>query len=135
MTTSSLRSWDRSMLESYVGDELYGFRNETAFHGTITIVAVRAGETYSLHVLKRYDSRREDSRPLTKDDWDQLTSLLNRADFWAMQPEKLSMGLDGEFWTIEGTLGERRQHLHQWCPTDPRWHWIKDAFYSLATTH
>jgi hypothetical protein len=57
--------------------------------------------------------------------WENFKRLLNHIDFWNMDTESETMGLDGSQWILEGKAPNKYHVVDRWTPTN-------DAYYKCC---
>jgi hypothetical protein len=57
-----------------------------------------------------------ETKQLSKQEWEEFEYLLNSFSFWMAQPCEESDGLDGSEWTIEAHLKNRYWFVSRWSP-------------------
>jgi hypothetical protein len=58
----------------------------------------------------------DDSVPVTPEKIARFSTALAKADFWNMQPDEPSRGLDGAEWILEGVQDGKYHIVARWCP-------------------
>lgn len=54
--------------------------------------------------------------PVTPEKMATFSTALAKADFWNMEPDKPSRGLDGAEWILEGVQNGDYHIVVRWCP-------------------
>jgi hypothetical protein len=58
----------------------------------------------------------DDTVPVTPEEIARFSTALAKADFWNMQPDEPSRGLDGAEWILEGVRDGKYHMVVRWCP-------------------
>jgi hypothetical protein len=116
MAEQALLSYPESQAEGY------GFLGLRSFHSPVAVRVWRAGERQFLNVKQLSDAGGYErgsltinqTRRITKAEWDGFASLLDRSCYWQLPAVSGGMGNDGAQWIPEGAPEGRYHVVDRW---------------------
>ncbi|HLP39543.1 hypothetical protein [Lacibacter sp.] len=117
------------VIYNYKGDnEIYRFTLLRSFEHPLTVRLQRDGETIKLFSKLADGAGGYEPGQIFWDttfhvnhvQYDTLTTLIARADFWNMPIEIYDGGLDGAEWILEGVKDGKYHWAHRWSPAGDR---------------
>jgi hypothetical protein len=99
----------------------YRFTHLGAFTGpkvvTLTLLSDATASVRIKAVNVSHDALETDNTvPVTPENIATFSTTLAKADFWNMQPDEPSRGLDGAEWILEGVQNGEYHIVVRWCP-------------------
>ncbi|GEO03063.1 hypothetical protein AAE02nite_07270 [Adhaeribacter aerolatus] len=88
----------------FIGNETYRFIRTSAFHDDLIIRLFRHSKQAEIHITrinKKTGGLAEKEISISLKQYEEFKELLNNSNFWALQPYKWVLGVDGSHWTIE----------------------------------